>query len=321
MLTKIDLRALERLRALFLAPERTRADYWESSELVDSYDATFGQRIAWKWQAVLAELDHRTWKPRARTILDWGCGPGNASREFLRHHGVTPETELWVWDRSPKAMDYALRRAKEEFPALRCRVWDAATPPDLLLVSHVYNELSDPQRGQLIELARNVSAFIWVEAGTSEVSRGLAGVQEFFVGDAHHILGPCTHRKVCPLLQPENVRHWCHTFAPVPTVAFTDPDWVRFGKLMGIDLRSLPYSYLAVEKVKAPAPVVTDWSRVLGEPRQYKGFAKVQTCDGQHGVAEFILQKRDAPDLLKRLKHLREPPFFRFVRSGNKIVE
>ena len=53
---------------------------------------------------------------------------------------------------------------------------------------------------------------------------------------------------------------------------------------------------------RAPSSQPSALSRIIGEPRLYKGYAKIFNCDAG-GVAELMLQKRDAPELLKRFKH------------------
>ena len=89
--------------------------------------------------------------------------------------------------------------------------------------------------------------------------------------------------------------------APPPGV-LTDSDWVRFGQRMGIDLRRAPYSFLALERkgLRPTEEKFSGWSRVVGAPRVYKGFAKLFACQAE-GVRDVTLQKRDAKDVFKRL--------------------
>ncbi|MCC6822390.1 MAG: hypothetical protein IT579_16790, partial [Verrucomicrobia subdivision 3 bacterium] len=93
-------------------------DYWQSESDLASYDATFAQRIGWKWDYVLAELTRRGWVPPLGELLDWGCGSGIAGRAFLDHFGTQSVTGLRVWDRSAAAMAFAARRAREKYPGL-----------------------------------------------------------------------------------------------------------------------------------------------------------------------------------------------------------
>ena len=101
-----------------------------------------------------------------------------------------------------------------------------------------------------------------------------------------------------------------------------DPQWVRFAKRAGVDLRSLPYSFLALERrgLRSPAPGAfpDGWSRVLGAPRVYKGFAKILSCQAD-GVRELELQKRDAPAIFKAMKDGESPAFLRGEEDGRRF--
>ena len=68
-------------------------------------------------------------------------------------------------------------------------------------------------------------------------------------------------------------------------------------------MRSLPYSFLALERkgLRKGEENFSGWSRVIGAPRVYKGFAKLFSCEA-NGVRDLTLQKRDAPAVFKRLR-------------------
>ena len=317
--------SLDRLRKFYLNPSSLAGDYWTSEGDLASYDLTFGARIGWKWSAVLEELRFRGWNFQPQNILDWGCGTGVAARSYLK---AFPSDTVRVdcWDHSPLARRFAAQKVLEEklAPAAHA-ITSLQMGYDLVVVSHVLNELQGPARHTLLSLIRASKAVIWVEPGTHEVSRRLMEVRETLKKD-FDIVGPCTTAGPCGMNTEENERHWCHSFATTPSEVFSSADWARFSKQMGVDLRSLPYCYLALQKKGLASPdektseSEENWVRIIGEARHYKGYAKVQTCDRQHGVREFILQKRDAPKLLKKLKDLRDPPFFRFEFLGDKIV-
>ena len=114
----INWPALEKLRASFLSGAPGGLDYWQDETQLASYDATFAQRIGWKWDYVLAELTRRGWTPQGGDSLDWGCGSGIASRAFLDHFGTDSVSKLHLWDRSPLAMSFAMKRAREKYPGL-----------------------------------------------------------------------------------------------------------------------------------------------------------------------------------------------------------
>ena len=270
--------------------------YWRSREDLANYDFTYGERIGWKWDAVLSELRRRGWAPPAtpagaRVLLDWGCGSGVAGRRVLRAFGAENFDALLLWDHSPLARDFAAEAARREFPKLeiatfgdsygvrdfspafdsgihpaaRTRTEEGGSincpvksgtevphsteEPFVLVASHVINELPPPALGGLLALARRAEAVIWVEPGTHADSRALVAVREQLREDGDfRVVAPCAHEAACGLLAAGNERHWCHNFAEPPANIFADSNWVKFGKRAGIDLRSLPYSFLALEK-------------------------------------------------------------------------
>lgn len=317
--TPKELGILRRLREGFLSGRAGDQDYWRSEEELALYDATYAERIGWKWDAVIRELRARGWEPRSEHLLDWGCGSGVAGRRVLQ---AWPErfTSLTLHDRSPLAVKYAADRAGAEFPQLTVeRRLPSELPPNTLLVlSHVLNELPAPDLERLLTLAQQAREIIWVEAGTHADSRQLIEVRERLRG-GKTIVAPCTHAARCGLLTNANVRHWCHHFAPVPSEAFQDARWAELSREIGIDLRTLPYSYLVLDS-EGDRGVPEGFSRVIGEPRSFKGYSKVLSCQAD-GVSEFMLQKRDAPELLKELQRGTGCGTYRWIVERGKIVQ
>lgn len=299
----LDWAALVRLREGFLGGAGGAGAYWQSSADLAAYDLTFAQRIAWKWEAVLAELKMRGWMPPPGRMLDWGCGSGVASRCVVREFGLEKFTALHVYDHSPLAMDFATARAKAAFPQLSvARGLPEQGNIGTLVLSHVLNELSDAARESVLQLARRADAVLWVEPGAHAESRALIAMRER-LRDEFEVIAPCTHGETCGLLTTSNERHWCHNFAAPPPGLQADSDWVRFGQRIGLDLRSLPYSFLVLERrgLQSDTPRFAGWRRIVGAPRVYKGFAKLFCCQAD-GVRDLTLQKRDAPKVFRQLK-------------------
>jgi hypothetical protein len=295
----IDWKALERLRSAFLDGTAGARDYWRSDRDLESYDQTFGRRIRWKWDYVLKELQRRGWKPPQGEAVDWGCGSGIAARAFLEHFGAEPPSRLVLWDRSPVAMRFAARKTHEVFPTIN--LWlDRPADHDFgtLLISHVLTELSDEQVQKLLGLAVHATSVIWVEPGTYAVSRRLIAAREHLRG-TFQVVSPCTHQAGCGMLTPDNERHWCHHFAPPPPEVFMDGNWARFARLAGVDLRSLPVSFLVLDK--RPQQIQSDVARVIGRPRVYKAHALVLGCDVR-GINEHPYATRNQPEEFRRLK-------------------
>lgn len=315
--TPQELKVLRRIRERFLKGSAGTEDYWRVPADLELYDATFAERIGWKWDAVLAELRGRGWRPRSRRVLDWGCGSG------IAHRRVLPEwpqfKALALHDRSPMARRYAAEKARAAFPTIEMlQGLPSPTAETLLLVSHVINELPPTELEALLEQARGVGEVIWVEAGTHADSRRLIEVRERLLGNFVAV-APCTHQARCGLLAAGNAPHWCHHFATPPSAIFQDARWAEFGKELGIDLRSLPYSFLVLERPRATLPTPAGYSRIIGDPREVKGFARVLSCHEQ-GVNDLMLQKRDAPGLFKAMQKGRLAPVYRWTLAGGKIV-
>lgn len=280
----IDWEVLARLRSIFLAGGDGESDYWTSESDLESYDQTFAQRIGWKWSFILSELKSRGWAPPGGTILDWGCGTGIASRQFL--HYFPDAQRLHLFDRSPLAMAYATKHAGKTVLAESMSMPPGAV--DVLLISHALTEQREP-----FDLPCDAQCVIVVEPGTYEASHKLIQFRERVRG-GFNVVAPCTHQASCGLI---NSRHWCHHFAAVPNEVFHNPDWARFSKVTGIDLRSLPVSYLVLDK----RPVPAGGARLIGRPRMYRGWATTFVCD-ETGVLECRLSKRMLPEWFRRWK-------------------
>lgn len=315
----IDCAALERMRAAFLAGTAGAQDYWRTESDVAAYDATFAQRIGWKWDYVLEELKRRGWAPAAGgELMDWGCGSGVAGRAFVDHFGTAAVNRLRVSDRSQLAMAFAARRAKEKYPGLQVIAVEtpALSGNTTLLISHVLTELTQEQTEAVVELAATAQTVLWVEPGTFEASLTLIAIRERLRGH-FNVIAPCTHQERCGILAPENERHWCHHFASPPLEVFTDSGWARFGNLLGIDLRDLPLSFLVLDK--RPAPVLpSDAARIIGHPRIYKGHTLVLGCDAT-GVSDRRMMKRDFPAEFRAFKKGDAPALCRWKCESTEV--
>ena len=318
---ELDWPALERFRELFLRGSAATGPYWKTPSDLASYDFTYAERIGWKWDHVLRELRAREWRPTSRTVLDWGCGSGIAARRVISFFGAENFDALTVWDHSPLACDFTADAAQRAFPNLRVA---QATPSflaatdsiGLLVVSHVLNELTPEQLATLMSLVARADAVLWCEPGTHDVSRKLGAIRDEVRAD-FRVVAPCTHANSCPILQPGNERHWCHHFAPPPGEIFADSNWVKFGQRAGIDLRSLPYCFVALDRVATPAR--ENLSRIIGRPEHFKPYARVLNCDAI-GLAELELPKRADPALFKQLDRTKAPLVYEWRRDGNKIL-
>ncbi len=305
----IDWTILQDLRARYLAPgDAGVADYWKNTSYLQHYDRTFAQRIGWKWDAVLAELQVRcpsvvSGQLANGRVLDFACGTGIASRKWLDCFGE--QAEIGFFDRSVMAAKFAQQQALLEFPQAHTSIVDhqaLSNNWDVVLISHVINEMGRSGVEALVKLIARARLVILVEPGTPQVAALLRELRAR-VQSSHLVLAPCTHNQVCGMGAPERGGDWCHHFAKPPSEVFRDAGWATFSKRMGIDLRSLPVSHLvlAAHHLQQSLSLPTLPGRLIGRPRFYKGYAKALRCN-ESGVEEWVLQKRDAPRLLKDLE-------------------
>ena len=322
--SELDWPALDRLRDRFLRGAADASPYWQTASDLACYDFTYGERIGWKWDHVLRELRLRGWQPRSRTVLDWGCGSGIAARRVRSFAGAEKFAALTVGDHSPLATVFAEEAARAAFPSLAVAqatpgFLASDEPVGLLLISHVLNELDPAGLAALQRLVARANEVLWVEPGTHDVSRQLGARRDSWLGQ-FEIVAPCTHATACPILAPGNERHWCHFFAPPPGEIFADSNWVKFGQRAGIDLRSLPYCFVALaRRDSASARGAANLSRVIGRPEHFKPYARLLNCDAT-GLRELELPKRADPALFKQLDRTKAPLVYHWQREGDKIL-
>lgn len=283
-----DWQRLRALRDRFLTD--ASGEYWTPRDL-ELYDATFAQRIGWKWDGVLRILERAGWRPDSTRLLDWGCGSGVAARTVADWTGIR---EARVFDQTPAAMAFAAEKLRgmglAAAPARRDETPDGA----LLLISHVAGELTEDELADLVEYASGAAEILWVEPGSRDISRRLTAARDEIQKHGHHPAAPCTHDGPCPMNTRE--RDWCHFFAAPPPEIFQSAFWREFSTRLEIDLRALPFSFLATSR--RPARWPNGAERLIGRPRALKAHCELLCC-GADGLVSRNLQKRDAPKLFR----------------------
>ncbi|MBK7643740.1 MAG: hypothetical protein IPJ19_11955 [Planctomycetes bacterium] len=317
-----DWDRLRELRSAFLERGETTtgdalSDYWGSERDLELYDATFARRIGWRWAAVLDELESRAFPRAPAVILDWGCGTGGAARAWLEHFGADGLTDLHLVDRSLPAAQFAAERVRPLAGSARIHEELPATC-DLLLLSHVLDETGSADRTELLELCSRAHSIVWLEPGHQASARALVTLREE-LRTRFDVIAPCPHRDTCGLLAPGHERDWCHHFATPPRSVFQDGFWTRASRELGIDLRSLPYSFLALATAQ-PDTTPADVGRVLGRPRMEKGRARLDLCTRTGVQTRDYLARFDK----QRFRELGESPerarLFRVREEGERIV-
>lgn len=298
-----NLTRITRLRELFLEErlaKRALGDYWRDPKDIEAYDAVLAARIGWKWDAALAECAARGFaRADGQVVLDYGCGSGIAARRFVAHFGAG---ELLLHDRSAQAMTFAHKSLVAAAPSIRARPLPdvRAAAPDVLLISHVLDELDQDGEDELRALISRSRRVVIVEPGNRRVARQLSKLRDELL-DTFHLQAPCPHQDACPALAEDN--DWCHFFATPPPEVFTDGFWARVARELSIDLRSLPYAFLAMCRKDGgtPPPAPTDSERYLGRAEIHKHFARIRCCSAD-GLQMIEITKRHEPQLWRALK-------------------
>lgn len=298
-----NLARVERLRELFLEERRSKralTDYWRDRKDVDAYDAVLAARIGWKWNAALEECRDRGFaRADDAVVLDFGCGSGIAARRFAAHFGAK---EVVLHDRSSHAMAFAKTCMELELPKVKVRntTYIDKITPDVLLVSHVLAELDAEGEAALEALMRRSRRVIVVEPGNRVVSRRLSELRSRVLDD-FSVTAPCPHQAACPSLVERN--DWCHFFATPPPEVFTDGFWARVARELSIDLRSLPYAFLALEREQREVAAGENGvpERLLGRAEMTKHVARMRSCR-EDGLASVEITKRHDKLVWRALK-------------------
>lgn len=307
-----DLTRITRLREMFLEErrgERALDDYWRNPKDVEAYDAVLAERIGWKWDAALAECEDRGFaRADNQVVVDYGCGSGVAARRFVERFGAG---EVLLHDRSQHAMEFAHKRMGLDFPDTKARIAPslANVSPDVLLISHVLSELDEQGTDEMRALIARSQRVVIVEPGNRETSRRLSRLRDELLDD-FRLQAPCPHRSACPSLVADN--DWCHFFATPPAEVFTDGFWARVARELSIDLRSLPYAFLALvhDRAEVEVPAFDEEERLLGRADIQKHFAQMRSCT-EDGIATVEIAKRHHAKLWRALK--RRPEQVRFA--------
>ncbi|MGW2058641.1 small ribosomal subunit Rsm22 family protein [Streptomyces sp. NPDC001840] len=172
----------------------------------------------------------------------------------------------------------------------RARIGAALRLPDsdLVTVSYVLNELTEPDRAALVaEAARSAQAVVIVEPGTPDGYLRIMAARDGLTGAGLRIAAPCPHSGACPI---ERGTDWCHFAARVSRSSLHRQ--VKGGSLPYEDEK---FSYVVGARVGVlDAPGVPGRARVVRKPQIRKGQVLLDLCegDGDGGLRRETVTKR-----------------------------
>ncbi|MEU6771554.1 small ribosomal subunit Rsm22 family protein [Streptomyces sp. NPDC046759] len=278
--------AVDRLIANYRGATPTHAPILRDRADVVAYAA---YRMPATFEAVRSALEAFAdavpdWTPGSH--VDVGGGTGAATWAV----GAT-----WPGERAVTVLDWAEpalalgREIADAHPALRGARWQRARigadltldDTDLVTVSYVLNELSEPDRAALVDAAAAAArAVVIVEAGTPAGYARVIEARDRLIRAGLHVVAPCPHSAACPI---EPGRDWCHFSARVSRSSLHRQ--VKGGTLPYEDEK---FSYVAATRLPAEPAA----SRVIRRPQIRKGQVLLDLCEADERLTRTTVTKR-----------------------------
>ncbi|GAB2840875.1 small ribosomal subunit Rsm22 family protein [Streptomyces deserti] len=207
-------------------------------------------------------------------------------------------SDTWDGERPVTVLDWAEpalalgREIAAANPALkdvrwqRSRIGAALTieSTDLVTVSYVLNELTEPARAAVVDAAASAAqAVVIVEPGTPDGYARVIEARDRLVTAGFRIAAPCPHSAACPIVPGSD---WCHFAARVSRSSLHRQ--VKGGSLAYEDEK---FSYVAAARFPvAPAP-----SRIVRKPQIRKGQVLLDLCETEPSLRRSTVTKRHGP--------------------------
>ncbi|MFJ3660696.1 small ribosomal subunit Rsm22 family protein [Streptomyces sp. NPDC090119] len=278
--------AVERLIANYRGDTPTNAPILRDRADVAAYAA---YRMPATFEAVRSALEAFAdavpeWVPGSH--VDIGGGTGAATWAVAATwDGERPVTVL-DWAEPALALGREIAGAH---PALRGAEWRRARigaalelpETDLVTVSYVLNELSEPDRAALVDAAAGAArSVVIVEAGTPAGYERIIEARDRLIAAGFRIAAPCPHSAPCPIVPGTD---WCHFAARVSRSSLHRQ--VKGGSLAYEDEK---FSYVAATRLPAdPAP-----ARIVRRPQLRKGQVLLELCEADEELKRATVTKR-----------------------------
>ncbi|MEV5976013.1 small ribosomal subunit Rsm22 family protein [Streptomyces sp. NPDC052114] len=203
-----------------------------------------------------------TWpQERPVTVLDWAEPALELGRELA---GAVPQLGAARWQRSRIGASLAIEST------------------DLVTVSYVLGELTEADRGSVVDAAADAAAqaVVVIEPGTPDGYARVMAARDRLVAAGFRIAAPCPHSAACPIVPGTD---WCHFSARVSRSSLHRQ--VKGGSLAYEDEK---FSYVAAVRFDpAPPP-----SRVVRRPQIRKGQVLLDLCEAEEELRRQTVTKR-----------------------------
>lgn len=220
-----------------------------------------------------------------RSILDIGSGPGTAL--WVAHALMPSLVERTAIEREPAFVAVA-KQLCDNLPGRTSYVVHDITATqswaehDVVIIGHVLNELSAPQRMRIIDAAwaATKQLLIIIEPGTSNFFSIIRDARQQLIDCGAQIVAPCTHNNSCPMTSPD----WCHFGQKIAR-----PDFQRHARAVSVGWEEAKVSFVAASR----HATAQRGQRLVHDPVSHKGHIELMVC-GAAGLRTTSVQKRDA---------------------------
>ncbi|MEU7579107.1 small ribosomal subunit Rsm22 family protein [Streptomyces sp. NPDC041068] len=208
-----------------------------------------------------------TWAgERPVTVLDWAEPALDLGRELA---GAVPQLKSARWQRSRIGASLAIEST------------------DLVTVSYVLGELTEEDRGSVVDAAARAAerAVVVIEPGTPDGYARVMAARDRLIAAGFTIAAPCPHSAACPIVPGTD---WCHFSARVSRSSLHRQ--VKGGSLAYEDEK---FSYVAA--VRFDTAPDTPPHRVVRRPQIRKGQVLLDLCGAEEELSRQTVTKRHGP--------------------------
>jgi ribosomal protein RSM22 (predicted rRNA methylase) len=273
---------------------RTSNDYQEvSSQTPWELDSTFQAYLAYffplnyvRCLRVIDEALHWGFFADVQRVIDYGCGPGTASKALFMHPGVNVTEFVGVDHHSELKSLYQDPHGTSTQLQWTCTMPATSRTNDLLVASYALNEIKD-----IPDWLSSYDKVMILEPSTRQAFPKLLQIRQQFLERGYHLVAPCPHHHACPLGQSK--KDWCHD-----RVHWQPPDWFQsIQKHLPIKNHTLTFSYLLASRQPLQH---TPLARIVGDAQVEKGKTRWMVCQGPEREFLSFLKRQGHPPEIHR---------------------
>ncbi|ORY93986.1 mitochondrial small ribosomal subunit Rsm22-domain-containing protein [Syncephalastrum racemosum] len=257
---------------------------------------------------VLNELNKRLSNFSPKTMLDFGTGPGTAiwaARSAFSgiesFAGVDlSEDMLNVAEHLEKALDsprvewtrYLAVDPNSPKTDLVVSAFTLGELPSVALQTSVVKQVWDQTGDILVLIDRGTPV------GFANIARARQTILDMEAGGGAHVVAPCSHDALCPLLYSEKAnpnKFWCHFSQRVQR-----PPYLMKTKHAKSNLEDAKYAYVVLRRGARPTTAIAtasmeqqsyDWPRLVQPPIKNQGHTIMDVCAKEGEIQRMTIPK------------------------------